>query len=105
MNSSTRDYQRSRVYRWEQSEWWWADHYRTPGKAPELSLDDMRRLAVEIVGRSVRVKDGRGRGRAAGCSRSRTIWMPKWTRTVPVLCHELAHVESHDKHGPWFVAK
>ena len=109
MNNSTRDYQRSRVYRWEHSEWWWADHFRTPGKEPELSLDDMSRLAVDITGVRVTVKDGRGRRNAAGSYHSKTIWMPRWARTVPVLCHELAHVHTHTRdgggHGPWFVAK
>lgn len=109
MSNDTRDYQRAKVYRWEHSEWWWADHIRTPGKEPVLSLLEMERLAKEITGVHCRVKDGRGRRNAGGSYDSRTIWMPRWARTMPVLCHELAHAHSPPTdggwHGPWFVAK
>jgi hypothetical protein len=103
-----RDFQRSRLYRWE------AAHV-FPHDGEILRLD----ACVALVERAYRwaedgladrpgwtpplVCDGRGRRHACG-SRSE-IKLPRWARTRPVVLHECAHGLTDDRHGPRFVAR
>lgn len=96
------DFQRSRVYRWE--------------RECELTFDDDEAMTLaecvafvrevwEAEGRQgppPKVKDGRGRRRAA--SFGGAIALPRWARHAGVVLHELAHeMCPGDKHGPVFV--
>jgi hypothetical protein len=107
-----RDFQRSRVYRWEA-----AQVLGQPGAAEPLSLDACRALVeavfrwAERPGRRAgaaaawappRVTDGRGRRHACG-SRD-AIKLPRWARTRAIVLHECAHGLAADLHGPEFVA-
>jgi hypothetical protein len=96
-----RDFQRSRVYRWE------AVHV-LPHERKLLSLQACRDLTAEVFARRLgddalppRVEDGRGRRHAAG-SRA-VIKLPRWARTRPIVLHECAHGLAVDGHGPDFV--
>jgi hypothetical protein len=101
-----RDFQRSRVYRWEQ------EHVFPHDREP-LSIDACAAL-VEAAYRwwhgplSLRpgwappnVTDGRGRRHA--CGSREVIKLPRWARTRPVVLHECAHGLAPDRHGPEFV--
>jgi hypothetical protein len=96
-----RDFQRSRVYRWE------ADHV-LPHDRKLMSLDACRALVGRVFAerqgpdqKPPRVEDGRGRRHAAG-SRD-VIKLPRWARTRPIVLHECAHGLALDGHGPDFV--
>ena len=101
-----KDFQRSRVYRWEHDQVF-------PHDPHLLSIEDCRAL-VDIVYRwhegplSLRpgwappsVTDGRGRRHA--CGSREVIKLPRWARTRPLVLHECAHGLAADKHGPEFV--
>jgi hypothetical protein len=101
-----RDFQRSRVYRWEQE-------HVFPHDRVLLSIDTCAAL-VEAAYRwwhgplSLRpgwappnVTDGRGRRHA--CGSREVIKLPRWARTRPVVLHECAHGLAPDRHGPEFV--
>lgn len=96
-----RDFQRSRLYRWE------AVHVlpQAPGLLP---LHTCHALVAEVFALRLgpdavppRVEDGRGRRHAAG-SRE-VIKLPRWARTRAIVLHECAHGLSTDGHGPDFV--
>lgn len=61
-------------------------------------------------GKTIKVKDGRGRSSACGDSWTCSISMPRWSRTEGVILHEVAHVltdyiygrEGVAAHGPEF---
>jgi hypothetical protein len=102
-----RDFQRSRVYRWE-------DEHVLVHDPRLLSLAEARAL-VETVFRWAEpraarkpdwrppiVGDGRGRRHAAGSRAS--IRLPRWARRRAIVLHECAHGLAHDRHGPAFVA-
>ena len=103
-----RDFQRTRVYRWE------ADHVFPRVEAEPLSLAACRGLVeaaylwaeAPAPGAPWRgppeVTDGRGRRHACG-SRD-VIKLPRWARTRAVVLHECAHGLAPDLHGPGFVA-
>jgi hypothetical protein len=101
-----RDFQRSRVYRWE------ALHV-FPHAGERLPLAQCRVLVeqayrwFEAPGPDPAwtpplVTDGRGRRHACG-SRA-AIKLPLWARTRAVVLHECAHGMAEDQHGPGFVA-
>jgi hypothetical protein len=90
-----RDYQRQRVYDWEQAEVMWRDE--------ELLDLDICRYYANNVHPGVEVRDGRGRGSAYAVG-NRLIKLPRWSRTRPVILHECAHLKTRDKHGPMFMA-
>ena len=96
-----RDFQRTKVYRWESLN-------VLPRDPAPISLEACRTLVARVfaVRQGVesippRVEDGRGRRHAAG-SRE-VIKLPRWARTRPVVLHECAHGLSMDGHGPDFV--
>jgi hypothetical protein len=112
-----RDFQRSKVYKWERSlpGWYEADvwistsnnsAYRTSSGKPPIELAKIKEF-IEIawadyyVSSPPRVADGR-RTRSATGSRWRLSY-PRWSRAPGVILHELAHAMSNDKHGPIFV--
>jgi len=83
-----RDYQRSKVYGWQQR--YFCDD------RPPLNLDDCKALARVMYGAKVVVKDGRGRTSACairgGKHHCATIKLPCWARTPWVIAHEVAHL-------------
>lgn len=94
-----RDFQRSRLYRWESAN-------VLPRDRRTLSLDACRDLAREVFAARLaepppRIEDGRGRRHAAGSRQ--VIKLPRWARTRPIVLHECAHGLSTDAHGPDFV--
>ena len=94
-----RDWQRSRVYKWERA------HFGE--KCPELTLDECR----ELVSRTAQfypgflcpeVTDGRGRRKGGYCRHTNTIKLPRFTRTHWYACHEIAHAivaQFYDRDG------
>ncbi|MGV6826564.1 MAG: hypothetical protein ACWA5Q_06285, partial [bacterium] len=97
-NTNVRDFQRGRLYKWEASEWWMA-------KTGGLSLLEAQILCRSLTDLHITIKDGRGRRHAAATRAGNAIFLPRWARTVPIVCHEVAHLLSNDKHGPEFVAQ
>lgn len=101
-----RDFQRSRVYRWE------GEHV-LPRFSERLSLEDCEQLIAAayrwyeaiVPGQACappRLTDGRGRRHA--CGSREVIKLPRWARTPPIVLHECAHGMADDQHGPGFVA-
>lgn len=103
-----RDFQRGRVYSWEQA------HVFPLAAGERLSLEACRALVAQAyrwreaascrdpAWAPPRVTDGRGRRHACG-SRA-AIKLPRWARTRAVVLHECAHGMADDQHGPSFVA-
>lgn len=100
-----RDFQRARVYRWEQE-------HVFPHASEPLSLIACRALVErayrwrEAPGNDPawsppRVTDGRGRRHA--CGSREVIKLPRWARTTAIVLHECAHGMADDQHGPTFV--
>ncbi|WP_222182253.1 hypothetical protein [Geminicoccus harenae] len=96
-----RDFQRSRLYRWEN------EHVLPLDRQP-IPLEECRTLVAAVFARRLgpdavppRVEDGRGRRHAAGSREA--IKLPRWARTRPVVLHECAHGLATDGHGPDFV--
>lgn len=100
-----RDFQRSKVYAWE-NKMFWREHEET-----KYTLDECRELAASLYGARVKVKDGRGRGAAcAFWDRYPTIALPRWARNDIVIAHEVAHLffrndKSIPGHGALWMAK
>jgi hypothetical protein len=94
-----RDFQRTRVYRWE------AAHV-LPHAAQPLTLEACRTLVAAVFRWANRpapiVTDGRGRRHA--CGSPEAIKLPRWARTPAIVLHECAHGLARDMHGPEFVA-
>jgi hypothetical protein len=94
-----RDFQRTRVYRWE------AAHV-LPHAAQPLTLEACRTLVAAVFRWAERpapiVSDGRGRRHA--CGSPEAIKLPRWARTPAIVLHECAHGLARDMHGPEFVA-
>jgi hypothetical protein len=105
-SGANRDYQRSRVYAWEN------EHF---GNQPLLDLDTIKDIVQSVwkdrYGSSVTppsVGDGRRARRAKG-GRSR-VSFPRWSRQHWIVLHELAHSmcaydRTCDHHGPKFVCR
>jgi hypothetical protein len=101
------DFQRARVYRWEQA-------HVLPLAPSQLELAACRALVLEAYRwaeaghagqagwKPPEVTDGRGRRHA--CGSREVIKLPRWARTRPIVLHECAHGLAPDKHGPRFVA-
>lgn len=98
-----RDYQRQRLYDWENSQWWYQVHHREA--THHLTIEQMEVLARHLTGQRIRVLPGKRRVQAAGCPYRKAIWMPRWARTRVIFAHELAHTQCYDMHGPQFVAR
>lgn len=91
-----RDFQRSKVYKWEKEEFGW--------DTEELSLSDCQ-LLVDRVLDDVICTDGRGRRRGAAFVATGRIALPKYARKRWYVLHECAHFLASDRHGPIFVQK
>lgn len=89
-----KDFQRKKVYDWEQEEFGW--------DTEELTLIECQLLVNKILNRVV-VTDGRGRRRGAADTFMYRIMLPKWARKKWYVLHECAHFLAYDKHGPKFV--
>ena len=94
-----RDFQRTRVYRWETDQVF-------PAAGEPLSLGECRALVEAVFHWAERpapiVTDGRGRRHA--CGSPEVIKLPRWARTRAIVLHECAHGLARDMHGPEFVA-
>ena len=105
-----RDYQRSRVYKWERG--YWGQESRvlmSLGECATLAGNVLRSMGWDWV-EFPRFKDGRGRRRAGATSS--WVALPRWSRMEWVVVHELAHtVDTQMRvsgrrrpwHGPVFV--
>ena len=91
-----KDFQRGKVYKWEQEEFGWDKE--------EMTLIELQLLINKIVPNVV-IKDGRGRKRGAAYYLQREIHLPRRTRVKWYLLHEAAHFLGRDQHGPLFVSK
>jgi hypothetical protein len=85
-----RDFQKSKVYRWEkQTLWYDAHNWR-------LDTLDECHLLVEKIWlreglRKPHPKLGDGRGRRTAVSLGGEIKLPRYFRNAVVICHEIAH--------------
>jgi hypothetical protein len=83
-----RDYQRQRLYRWEDAEILARD-------GQLLSLAACQDHVDQVFGRHGRtgpkVKDGRGCASANFCAGEYSISLPRHCRTLPIVLHEAAH--------------
>lgn len=104
-----RDSQRARVYRAEREAF---DVYSE--KTPRLELAAVERFVTRVVAEpwfvdtfgalgTVRIKDGRGTRHAYSAYDQRRhgvlFSFPRWSRSLPVLLHEVAHPASLRRHG------
>lgn len=108
MKQRLRDSQRSRVYKAEQVLESLSERLET---VPEIEkyvryVWSLKRVRDAFPAGTLygppKVRDGRGRRRAAGNAHS--IWMPKWARSQWVTIHELAHTIQWRTYGPWMTA-
>jgi len=104
-----RDSQRARVYRAELEAF---DVYSEA--TPRLDFAAVERFVIRVIGEpwfadtfgtlgAVRIKDGRGTRHAYSAYDQRRhgvlFSFPRWSRSVPVLLHEIAHPASLRRHG------
>ena len=104
-----RDNQRARLYRAEREAF---DVYSEA--TPRLDFAAVERFVARVVGEpwfadrfgtlgAVRIKDGRGTRHAYSAYDQRRhgvlFSFPRWSRSVPVLLHEIAHPASMRRHG------
>ena len=91
-----RDYQRQRVYRWEQKQEWW-------DKA--IDLRAAATLIADLTGLpDIEVTGGRKNATTAWAKPiQNVVCLPPTMRTRAVACHEAAHLVTKDRHGPEFV--
>lgn len=95
-----RDSQRSKVYA--------AENAITKGRLFE-EMDSVKAFVAKVQASSslqkkygeflsphIHVGDGRARRKAGGNAQG--IWMPKWSRSELIICHELAHTISSRKY-------
>jgi hypothetical protein len=109
-----RDFQRQKVYNAESE--WRLGMKNQKKEFPVLTLEQLHLKAKEmLVSRQlfdhIQVRDGRGHRRATAFT-SRYGWstltFPCWSRTLPILVHEVAHVVANRTavkrvgHGPEF---
>ena len=98
--SKPRDFQRSRVYKWERQEFDW--------DTDMLSLCECQRIINAEAGwLEIEVSDGRGCRKALAKLSRNQIGLPKWARKRWVVLHEIAHFLAHDTrwaaHGNQFM--
>lgn len=104
-----RDSQRARLYRAEREAF---DVYSE--QVPRLELVGVERFVTRVIGEAwfaetfgalgaVRIKDGRGTRHAYSAYEGRRhgvlFSFPRWSRSEPVLLHEIAHPASLRRHG------
>lgn len=94
------DRQRARVYNWE-------NYTLFLPLFPRLPLDECQHIADAVMPkRPPEVRPApRGARKASANSQDHTILLPPWGRTLPVVLHELAHLQRYadDGHGPGFM--
>lgn len=100
-----RDNQRSRVYRAERLAWSVYDD----SVMRKLSLTEIERLVRRmspvyeyggrLAGMKRPIKVGAGQGARRACAYSDRVVFPLWARTLPVVCHEMAHIRAGLDHG------
>lgn len=111
--SRPRDFQRARLYRAETLAWGTAllalqpNRRRTPWALP--TVKDCQAVVNHITESlgvlPIEVRDGRSRKTAAARRSERAIFLPRWSRTRPVIMHEVAHILRADNtpaHGAEF---
>jgi putative metallohydrolase (TIGR04338 family) len=110
--SSTRDSQRSRVYRWERAavaREHWQPVFETVGDAQAWADAVWRRERGRMGLAGVRAPDferpHRGQRHALAYTWGHRITLPRWARSRWVVLHELAHLLAPHSpaHGPRFV--
>lgn len=107
MSKLPRDNQKKRLYDAERQHSLWEDNAcgRMSVADMQAFVDKVTRSAwfVRRFGRrfGILVKDGRGHQNATGNGQNRTLQMPRWSRSKLVLLHEIAHVVTEYKRGPW----
>ena len=89
-----KDFQRSKLYRWEDLEYGWDDTI--------LSIEECQQYCNTLI-RGVTIKDGRGRRTPCANTLYREISLPRFARKKWIVIHEVAHFLAHDKHGPKYV--
>jgi hypothetical protein len=102
------DYQRQRLYNSERRFVRWPQASilaRRIEAVPDIQkyVDDLVKMPAfraRFTQTAITVHDGRRRRRAGGSVGN--IWMPRWSRSVGVILHEVAHGLSEDGHGPDF---
>ena len=98
-----RDNQRSRVYKAEgiplECEMTLSECAEFAGATCKKAKRDIYRLFPElkdrIDGRTIKVKDGRGRRKACFDPNVWAIKLPRWSRSKQVVCHEVAHAYAY----------
>ncbi len=101
-----RDYQRSKLYRWEREHVFIHDSRIISLSACRILVEEAYRWWEQPSPddgswQPPVVTDGRGRRHA--CGSREIIKLPRWARTRPIVLHECAHGMSDDKHGPKFL--
>jgi hypothetical protein len=95
-----RDYQRQKVYRWENAQLW---SNKTGG---ELTYEEIEVILKKLKPKA-KLKRGRDGTRAHASFWGREITIPAWATTWSVVLHEIAHCltpsPEHGAHGPEFV--
>lgn len=89
-----KDFQRSKLYKWEELEYGWDDTIMT--------LEECQEYCNTLI-RNVTVKDGRGRRTPCANTLFYEISLPRFARKKWIVIHEVAHFVGRDKHGPKFV--
>tara|TARA_R100001129_G_scaffold113584_1_gene78355 strand:+ start:2998 stop:3513 length:516 start_codon:yes stop_codon:yes gene_type:complete len=110
-----RDYQRTKVYRWEREQPWAS---RKSYLTEQQVLDAVKKLDKnlpwvsfskngwsKINGQKRKTKVIFSNGRGTSNANTKRIKLKRdWAMTYDVLLHEYAHQLSRDKHGPKFVS-
>lgn len=98
--TKARDFQRSRVYKWERQEFDWDTDMLTLSECQRIINQEAGWLGIEAV-------DGRGCRKALAKISRQQIGLPKWARKRWVVLHEIAHFLAHDTrwaaHGNQFM--
>jgi hypothetical protein len=105
---SLKDYQRQRLYNAERKFGRWFEGSpltRRIEAVPDIQqyVDDLVRkpeFRARFTQTAITVHDGRRRRKAGGSIGN--IWMPRWSRSVLIILHEVAHGLSEYNHGPHF---
>ena len=91
--TKVRDYQRTRVYKWERLEFNWDNEL--------LSLDQCQALCNKyaphtLTGFNLTATDGRGRRNACAKIDRHQVCLPRWARKAWIVLHEIAHHLAYD---------
>lgn len=94
--TKVRDYQRTKVYKWERLEFDW--------DTEKLTLDQCQAICDKYAPQmNLMVADGRGRRKACANITRQQVCLPNWARKAWVVLHEIAHHlayhPTHADHG------